>query len=412
MGHNFSEATNAEFLKAVEESSVIYRVGKRLKGSVISADEHGVKIRIGGKLDGFIPAKEAAEGSYDPAAFRVGDPMEAIVLSNKDSETNCVLLSKVQVDRQKEGNKFVEEIRDGTPFEVKITSEVKGGLMGRVGSYDVFVPASHVSEKFTQNLKQYVGQTVRLVALEIDDERQRVKASARKILEAERRAKEDVFWTHIKPNVVVSGKVKRMTNFGAFVSVDGFDCLAHVVDLSWNRIKSPDEVLALDEEYDFVVLTVDKEKRRVGLGYKQLRPHPLVAATEKYPEGTVTKGKVVRIVPFGAFVELEPGVDGLLHISEASHTFVKNVSEVLKVGEEIEVMVTKIDTESHKITLSAKACSEPPPETATEEEVSGDTKKPRKGKKAGDTAQGPSAYTEEQVNNPLADLLKDFDANE
>jgi len=405
MGHNFSEAHNEEFLKAVEESPVSYRVGKRVKGTVISADSVGVRVSMGGKLDGIIFAAEAGDGQYDPADFNTGDKIEAVIMGSKDQETNCVPLSKRQIDKIKEGNKFVEEIRNGQPFDVKVESEIKGGLLGSVGTYSVFVPASQATERFTQNLRQFVGQTLRVTAIEINDEKQRVVASARKILEGERKEREAVFWEHIVPNAVVSGKVKRMTNFGAFVSVGGFDCLAHIVDLSWNRIKSPDEVLKLDEEYDFVVLNVDKEKGRVSLGYKQLQPHPFAAALEKYPVGTVAKGKVVRIVPFGAFVELEKGVDGLVHVSEASHTFVKNINEILKVDQEIEVMVTKIDSDSHKITLSVKACTESP---AVEESAEEEGAKIKKGKKVKSATAGTTEYSEDQANNPFADLLKDY----
>ncbi|MCL2371066.1 MAG: bifunctional 4-hydroxy-3-methylbut-2-enyl diphosphate reductase/30S ribosomal protein S1 [Firmicutes bacterium] len=409
MSQNFSEANNEEFLSAIEQPLVSYRVGRRISGTVLSSGAEGIRVSIGGKLDGLILPSEVGEGEFDPSEYKAGDKVDAVITNKKCPDTNCVLLSKKQVDRIKEGGKFVEDIRDGQPFEVTIEKEIKGGLLGRIGSYEIFIPGSQASDKFTQDLKQFAGKTLTVTAIEIDDIKQRVVASARKLLETERKEREAVFWGNIVPNVIVTGKVKRMTNFGAFVSVDGFDCLAHIIDLSWNRIKNPDEVLKLDEEYDFVVLNVDKEKGRVSLGYKQLHPHPFVSAAEKYPVGQTVKGKVVRLVPFGVFIELEPGVDGLVHVSEASHTFVKNLNEIFKVGQVIDVMVMGVDVESHKINLSVKSCTEPPTIDELVESAETSGKKGKKGKERSAVG-GPSEYNdEEQANNPFADLLKDFD---
>ncbi len=209
--------------------------------------------------------------------------------------------------------------------------------------------------------------------------------------------------------MIVSGVVKRTTAFGAFVSVDGFDCLAHIVDLSWTHIKNVEEVLTVGQSYEFVVLSADREKNRVSLGYKQLQPHPFVACMEKHPVGSVTKGKVVSIVPFGVFVEIEPHIEGLVHVSEVAHTFVKDINEVVKVGDEVEVKVLNYDEANRKINLSIKACLPEEEKPAhTEDEGEKKSRKPRAKQEKRDD-EGEKEWSEEVSNNPFADLLKDLD---
>ncbi len=415
MSQNVGEVFVSDELKTgVEESLVSYREGKRVKGKVISADEKGIRLSIGGKYDGIIYAAEAnIDGTYDPLDFTEGMEIEAIIIGKKDADNECIPLSKRKVDLIKEGDKVVDAIREGQVFEVVASSDTKGGLLARLGTYTVFVPASQVKEVgYPKDLKAYVKKTMRLTALEIDDAKHKIIASQKKVLVAERKEREEIFWANVVPNVVVSGTVKRTTNFGAFVSVDGFDCLAHMGDLSWNHINSVDEVLKIGETYDFLVLNVDREKGRVSLGYKQLQPHPFTIAMEKYPIGTVVKGTVVSIVPFGAFVQLEPGVEGLVHISEASNTFVSSIDEVVKIGDEVDVKVLAIDEPTRRITLSIKAClPEVPAEEAPAKKDDGEKKPPRakKTERKPKESDDQKEWNEDSANNPFAALLKDID---
>lgn len=414
MGQQFEEVQSEEFKSAVEESLINYKEGKRVKGTVIGADDKGIHLNIGGKKDGLIPKDEvSAEGEYDPADYAEGTELEAIIIAKQDTESGCVLLSKKKVDQIIEGDKIVETIRDGAVFELAPDKVTKGGLLGKLGTYTVFIPTSQIREGYVKDLKPYVGKKLRLTALEIVDEEKRHKivASQRKVLEEERKEREDIFWANVQPNVIVNGKVKRVTNFGAFVSVDGFDCLAHIVDLSWNHIKKVEDVLTIGESYDFLVLSVDREKGRVSLGYKQLQPHPFVKCLEEHPVGSICRGKVVSIVPFGAFVEIAPGVEGLVHVSEAAHSFVKNINEIVKVGDEIDVKILAADESTRKITLSIKACTEN--EQKEESKPSADAEaKERKPKRAKvskqETNDADSQWNEEVSNNPFADLLKDL----
>ena len=406
---SLQDGFSKEFVEGVEESLVKYREGMRYTCTVIEATEDGIYVRIGGKKDGFISKSEVtAQGEYNPADFPGGTEVEAIITKIKDDETDCVLMSKKKVDIIKEGDKIVETIRGGEEFEFKADRETKGGLLGKLGTYTVFIPASQIREGFVKELKNYVGKPLRLTALEIDDNRHKIVASQRKILETERKQKEDVFWANVQPDIIVSGKVKRFAPFGAFVSVDGFDCLARIVDLSWTHIKTPDEVLKLGETYDFVVLTADRESGKISLGYKQLQPHPFEKCLEKHPIGSVCKGKVTGIVPFGAFVEIEPHVDGLVHVSEAAHTFVKNISDVVKVGDEVDVMILNADPANKKITLSIKAATpEPVAEEKPEKKDEAEAKENKKSKEAEEKQE--TEWNEDNSNTPFADLLKNLD---
>lgn len=409
MSQEFTKAVNEEFLKGVEDSFVSYKEGKRVTGKVISADADGIKVEIGGKNDGFIPATEVnMDGSYNPDDYKAGDELE-VRIGKKDAGTGCILLSKKAVDEIKEADKIIDTIRNGEYFEIKIDKNVEKGLTARLGTYNIFIPASQVEERFVRDLAKYVGKKLVVTALEIDDAKHKIVASHRKVAEAERKAKEDIFWANVVPNMIVSGVVKRTTAFGAFVSVDGFDCLAHIVDLSWTHIKNVEEVLTVGQSYEFVVLSADREKNRVSLGYKQLQPHPFVACMEKHPVGSVTKGKVVSIVPFGVFVEIEPHIEGLVHVSEVAHTFVKDINEVVKVGDEVEVKVLNYDEANRKINLSIKACLPEEEKPAhTEEEGEKKSRKPHAKQEKRDD-EGEKEWSEEVSNNPFADLLKDLD---
>ena len=409
MSQEFTKAVNEEFLKGVEDSFVSYKEGKRVTGKVISADADGIKVEIGGKNDGFIPATEVnMDGSYNPDDYKAGDELE-VRIGKKDAATGCILLSKKAVDEIKEADKIIDTIRNGEYFEIKIDKNVEKGLTARLGTYNIFIPASQVEERFVRDLAKYVGKKLVVTALEIDDAKHKIVASHRKVAEAERKAKEDIFWANVVPNMIVSGVVKRTTAFGAFVSVDGFDCLAHIVDLSWTHIKNVEEVLTVGQSYEFVVLSADREKNRVSLGYKQLQPHPFVACMEKHPVGSVTKGKVVSIVPFGVFVEIEPHIEGLVHVSEVAHTFVKDINEVVKVGDEVEVKVLNYDEANRKINLSIKACLHEEEKPAhTEDEGEKKSRKPRAKQEKRDD-DGEKEWSEEVSNNPFADLLKDLD---
>lgn len=374
--------TMADLLESTKTAGYVnYKIGKRIRGKVISAGENGIYVAIGGKKDGFIDKSEASlDGNYNPADYNKDDEIQATILS---VDKDCVKLSKKEVDAIRQEEELAEKALAAGEFSLTMTEVVKGGLRGKLGQYTIFVPASQIRMGYVSNLEDYKGKTLRLVIMppkakeneegaegEVAQEKATKKskylfASQRLILEREKQEKEDLFWNNIHVHDIVTGKVKRFTQFGAFVNVRGFDCLAHISELSWNKITDPSTVLTIGESYDFVVLKMDRETGKISLGFKQLQKKPYELAAEKFPVGTVIKGKVERIFPYGAFISIDDGVDGLVHVSQISHNWIKDANEALKVGEEVEAKIIGFD--DNRITLSIKELLPAPEETAAQD---------------------------------------------
>lgn len=443
--------TMADLLKsATSVGYTNYKVGKRIKGKVISAGDSGIYVAIGGKKDGFIDKSEASlDGNYNPADFKEGDEIQATILAvNKE----YVSLSKKDVDAVRLEESEAEKALAQGEFSLTMTEVVKGGLRGRLGQYTIFVPASQIRMGYVSNLEDYKGKTLRLTLMppkekenteaegeetaQSEDKPQKKSrylfASQRIILEREKKEKEDLFWNNIHVHDIVTGKVKRFTQFGAFVNVRGFDCLAHISELSWNKITDPSTVLTIGESYDFVVLKLDRETGKISLGYKQLQKKPYEVAAEKFPVGTVIKGKVERIFPYGAFVSIDDGVDGLVHVSQISHNWIKDANEALTVGQEVEAKIIGFD--DNRITLSIKELLPAPEETqvqegqeeATDEEkaakrssrvkkfeqkvADGESKRERRGAKK-ESSNEPKEWVSGSSSATLGDLFKNLNLN-
>ena len=344
------------FKDLFESTFTSYAKGKLLKGKVLTVNSLGIVVNIGGKKDGFIENSQIK--AEELASIKAGDEVYALVLDSTAGENGCILLSKIKADEVVKSDEVALTVKEGDEFELVIDAAVKGGLVAKLGSFRVFIPLSHVSTRFIKDLSVYVGKQFKATVLEIDHLEKKITASMKASAEREKNKVESAFWDSIFTNKIVKGTVKRFAAFGAFVDVDGVDCLAHISDLSYDKIAEPSAVLELDKTYDFKVLSVDKETKRVSLGLKQLMPHPSEELYKKYSVGQVVKGKVIKLFPFGAFIELEKNVDGLLHLSEASHIYIKNISEVAKVGDELEVKIIGMDIENRKISFSLKALQE------------------------------------------------------
>ena len=445
--------TMADLMKSANSVGYTnYKVGKRIKGKVISAGENGIFVAIGGKKDGFIDKSEASlDGNYNPADYKEGDEVQATILAvNKE----YVSLSKKEVDAVRQEEAEAEKALAQGEFSLTMTEVVKGGLRGRLGQYTIFVPASQIRMGYVSNLEDYKGKTLRLTLMppkekentvaegeenaEATEDKPQKKsrylfASQRIILEREKKEKEDLFWNNINVHDIVTGKVKRFTQFGAFVNVRGFDCLAHISELSWNKITDPSTVLTIGESYDFVVLKMDRETGKISLGYKQLQKKPYEVAAEKFPVGTVIKGKVERIFPYGAFVSIDDGVDGLVHVSQISHNWIKDANEALTVGQEVEAKIIGFD--DNRITLSIKELLPAPEETnaqndgqeeATDEEkaakrssrvkkfeqkvADGENKRERRGAKK-ESSNEPKEWVSGSSSATLGDLFKNLNLN-
>ena len=445
--------TMADLMKSANSVGYTnYKVGKRIKGKVISAGENGIFVAIGGKKDGFIDKSEASlDGNYNPADYKEGDEVQATILAvNKE----YVSLSKKEVDAVRQEEAEAEKALAQGEFSLTMTEVVKGGLRGRLGQYTIFVPASQIRMGYVSHLEDYKGKTLRLTLMppkekentvaegeenaEATEDKPQKKsrylfASQRIILEREKKEKEDLFWNNIHVHDIVTGKVKRFTQFGAFVNVRGFDCLAHISELSWNKITDPSTVLTIGESYDFVVLKMDRETGKISLGYKQLQKKPYEVAAEKFPVGTVIKGKVERIFPYGAFVSIDDGVDGLVHVSQISHNWIKDANEALTVGQEVEAKIIGFD--DNRITLSIKELLPAPEETnaqndgqeeATDEEkaakrssrvkkfeqkvADGENKRERRGAKK-ESSNEPKEWVSGSSSASLGDLFKNLNLN-
>lgn len=407
-------APTESFEQLLEAETVVsYAKGTKVNAEIISSDSNGVKVKIGGKNDALIlPENAQLEGEYNPELFKEGEAVDVIIIGPKDRDNGLIPVSKKEADLIKEADKIIDKVREGEEFSISLRA-VEKGLVGRLGTYRVFVPQSHVQENFIKDLSAYNNKKLRLKVLEIDDEKKKIVASQKVVLASERKEKEDTFFNFIAPDVVVKGTVMRATPFGAFVDVGGFDCLCHITDLSWNKVGKVEDVLAIGSSHEFVVLNVDKDKKRVSLGYKQLHAHPFQDVADQFPVGSEVTGKVVRLADFGAFVEISKGVTGLVHISEASHDYVKNIHEVLKVGDEVTAKVTRIDEVDRKISLSIKAATPAPAVDYAAEEGKFDDNNAKGNKRAPKARapkgeEGPKEWSEGSSNTPFADLLKDL----
>ena len=362
-----AKATSMEEVVANMESQPKFKKGQLIKATISSADDTGVAVLLPlAKKEVMLDKEEVDCEVYNKDDFnaKLGEEIELMVVA-----INPVKLSQKLIKKIKEEEAAIAEIQAGKEFEVVCTGFNKGGLTAELGSYTVFVPAREIRSGYVKELDKYVGKKLRLRLIEIKTERRKeIIASQRVIIEEERAAKEAAkaakeadFFASIHVDDVVEGKVERVTAFGAFVSVNGFDCLAHISDLSWTGVKSVTDVLEIGKKYEFKVLKIDEAAKKVSIGYKQLQPQPWDLAAEKYMEGDIIHGKVVRIVAFGAFVEVEKGIDGLVHVSQISHEFLENPTSALTIGQEIDAKIMKLDCAEKKMTLSIKAL-EPKPE--------------------------------------------------
>ena len=367
-----AKATTVESMEEVVanmDSQPKFKKGQLITATISSADDSGVAVLLPNTKKEIILDKGEVDCEvYNKDDFnaKVGEEIELMVVA-----VNPVKLSQKKIKELKEEEAMIAEIKEGKEFEVVCTGFNKGGLTAELGSYVVFVPAREIRSGYVKELDKFVGKKLRLRLIEIKTERRKeIIASQRVILEEEKAAKdaakaakEAEFFASINVGDVVEGKVERVTSFGAFVSVNGFDCLAHISDLSWTGVKSVADVLEIGKTYQFKVLKIDVDNKKVSIGYKQLQPQPWDLAAEKYAEGDVVHGKVVRIVPFGAFVEVEKGIDGLVHVSQISHEFLENPTTALTIGQEVDAKIIKLDCAEKKMTLSIKAL-EPKPEAA------------------------------------------------
>lgn len=368
------------------DSESKFKKGQIVTATISEATESGLQILLPFSKKEIPLSKDELDcEEYNVADYagRVGETIDLLVVELKPS----LKLSQKMIKLLAEEEALSAEIEAGKEFQVVCTGSNKGGLVAAMGTYSVFVPAKEIRPGFVKDLTKYVGKTLRLRALEVKkDKKKEIIASQRVILqeekdarEAAKAAKEEEFFASIAVDDIVEGKVERVTAFGAFVSVKGFDCLAHISDLSWTGAKTVTDVLEIGKFYEFKVLKIDRENKKVSIGYKQLQPQPWDLAAEKYAVGDIVHGKVVRIVPFGAFIEVEKGIDGLVHVSQISYERIETPATVLNVGDEVDAKIIAFDIDAKKMNLSIKATlPEPERKPRPEKTENGDEANPRK----------------------------------
>ncbi len=336
-----------------------FAVGEIVKGTIIEIRPKEVLVDIGYKSEGSIPASEFE----DLSALKPGDQIDVLIERLEDKD-GMVVLSHEKAEFKKNWERILTICNEGGKIAGKVKSVVKGGLMVNIG-VEAFVPASHIDIVTPKNLQDYVGKTFEFKVVKINQERQNVVLSRRELIEQERAERRARLLAEMMPGDIRKGTVKNITDFGAFIDLNGIDGLLHITDMSWGRIGHPSEMLKLGQEIDVVVLDVNREKERVSLGLKQKMPNPWDQIEAKYPVGARVKGKVVNVVPYGAFVELEPGVEGLVHVTELSWTKrIAKASDVLKAGQEIEAVVLGINRDEQKISLGVRQLEPNPWDTA------------------------------------------------
>jgi len=325
-----------------------HRENSIVRGTIIEVRPQVVVVDIGAKSEGIIPISE-----FEDEEFAVGDQIE-VLLEKLENDEGMVVLSKEKAAHKQNWDKIVKVYEDGGLVKGKVKSVVKGGLMVNVG-VEAFLPGSQIDIIPPKDLNEYVGNVYEFKIVKVNDIRKNIVLSRREVIEAERAEQRAEFLDSVKIGDRVEGIVKNITDFGAFIDLQGMDGLLHITDMSWGRINHPSEMLAIGQKVDVVILDVDKEKERVSLGSKQLQDNPWEAIEAKFPIGMEVSGKVTKLVPYGAFVELEKGVEGLIHVSELSWTKrITRPSDVLSLDQEIKAVVLAISKEEQKISLGVR----------------------------------------------------------
>lgn len=351
----------SEQLAYMEQNDKQIIVGQVITGTVITVNEKEAFLNIGYKSDGLLPKSEVTKDDNLNLAdlIQVGNELEVKVIRRKN-EDGYVVLSKIELQRESSFKEIKEASENKNSLKVLVKDAVKGGLVATYKGIRIFIPASHVELFHVNDLSSYIGKELEVNIIEFKEERKgrRIVASRRELLKSEKEVKERGTWNSLEKDTVVEGEVKRLTNFGAFVDVQGVDGLLHVSEISWGRVEKPEDSLKIGKKVKVYILDIDKEKKKLSLSIKKTIEDPWTNVDIKYPVGNIVLGKVVRFANFGAFVELEPGVDALVHISQISHKRINKPEDALKIGEEIKAKILEVNKESKKIGLSIKEVDE------------------------------------------------------
>ena len=349
------------------------RLNEVVNGTVHQVTENGIIVDMGCKKDGLIPKEEVTlEGDQKLTdLFKAGDEIQAKVVKTDDGE-GVITLSKKKLEVNEHWNEINEALENKTTITVKVLRQVNGGVIAAYKEVSGFIPLSQLSDKYVENADEFIGKELPVKVTRVDLKRGRTVFSHKAILDEEKKKQIEAVWNSLNVGDVVEGTVMRFTDYGAFVDLGGIDGLLHISEISWGKLKHPQEVLQIGDRVKVKILSMNEEKGKISLGLKQTTPEPWSVIEEKYQVGQVVTGKVVQIKEYGAFVELEPGLDGLVHISEVAHKRVNDIAEELTLGQTVEAKILEIDTERKRISLSIKRTVEAPAEEADAAEEEAD----------------------------------------
>ena len=358
---NFEEAIDASFKR-------LY-TGNRVKGIVTEVGNTEVSVDLGTKQTGYVSLDELTDDpSLKPSdVVKVGDELEFWVIKVNDAD-GVVSLSKKKIDAMKGFDSIVKAKEENSVLEGIVKKAVKGGMLASVSGTNVFIPASQATLRRDDKIEDLVGKPVKFKVIEVNEQRGKAVGSVKAVLAAEREAAKQKFWDTVQVGDKFTGEVKSITNYGAFVDLGGIDGMVHISELSWNRIRHPSEVVKVGDMLDVYVKDLDREADRISLGYKKDEDNPFVKFVNEYKVDDVVKAKVVSITPFGAFAQIIPGIDGLIHISQLADKRVVNVKDVVSIGDEVEAVITEIDAEKKRISLSIRKLLEERGGTSDESE--------------------------------------------
>lgn len=352
-----SAAEGDSFESMLDKTLTSIISGQIVKGPINKIDSKGVYIDLGFKFEGFIAIDEFADTpGFDPSQLKLGDEVEAMLVkvSDKDGEA---ILSKRRVDNKKNMMLLEQSYENKTPVSVYVKEVINGGVVANLGSVRIFIPASQLSERFTQDLSVFVGKTIDVIIVSFEKGprgHNRIVASRKVILVAAREEKEEAFWSKIEIDKVCTGVVKSLTPFGAFVDLGGYDGLIHMTELSWTRIKHPSEVLKVGQEVEVKILDFDRKKKKISLGYRKPEDNPWFDAENLYQVGDILEVTVIRFMKFGVFVNIAPGVDGMVHISQISNQRISDPADCLKIGQKVMAKIIDTNIEARRINLSIR----------------------------------------------------------
>lgn len=344
------------FSEALEASLQSMNTDQKVKGTVVGMSPSEIQVDIGRKHAGYIPLDEfTADPTVDPLeAVHVGDVLDLIIMKTNDAE-GTVMLSKKRFDAIKAWDDVVKASEDESILEGVVTDVIKGGVLAVTSGVRVFIPASLATASRGEPLEGLLHQHVQFRIIEVNKPRRRAVGSIRAVLKEARKAAEEAFWAQAEVGQVYTGTVRTIVSYGAFVDIGGVDGMVHISELSWNRIKNPSEVVSVGDTVEVYIKALDPEKRKISLGYKKVEDNPWEILRRDYPVGSEVAAKVVGMTAFGAFAQIIPGIDGLIHISQIADHRIEKPQDVLSVGEEVRVKITEIDFDKKRVSLSIRA---------------------------------------------------------